>query len=89
MIVWLERGLVQLRDCHVRGGQVGVPEPEIDDVLPRAAQLERQVADRRKHVRRQRVDATELHLNRSPARPRPWTTSNDAVAPQPPMARRS
>ena len=51
----------QLLDRELGRGQIGVAEAEVDDVLAGPAQLEREVADRREDVRRQAVDAAELH----------------------------
>ena len=61
MVVRLRGRLLQLRDRDLGGREVGVAEPEVDDVLAGASQLERQVADRREDVRRERVDPAELH----------------------------
>ena len=54
-------GLGQLVDGHVGRGQVRVPEPEVDDVASAPPRCRLQVVDGGEHVRRQPVDAAELH----------------------------
>ena len=53
--------LAELLDREVGGGEIGVAEAEVDDVVARAAQLQRQVPDHGEDVRRQAVDPAELH----------------------------
>jgi hypothetical protein len=63
VVVGLRGGLLQLRHSNVGRGKVGVPEAEVDDVLAGTAQVERQLADRREDVRRERVDAAQFHTD--------------------------
>ena len=51
VVARLRRRLRQLVDGRGRGGQVGVPEAEVDHVLARAAQLELQLLGDREDVR--------------------------------------
>ena len=53
--------LGELLDGELGRREVGVAEAEVDDVVAGAPQLEREVADDREDVRRQVVDAPELH----------------------------
>ncbi len=62
MVPRVVRRLGQLLDGHVRGGHVGVPEPEVDDVLACAAQLELDALDLGEGVRRQRTDPAKPDL---------------------------
>ncbi len=59
------RGIVgrlgELLDREIGGGEIGVAEAEIDDVVAGAPKLERQVANHREDVRRQVVDAAKVH----------------------------
>ena len=70
VVVRLRGGLLELRDGHLGRGQVGIAEPEVDDVVACAAQLERQLADHREHVRRQPVEPAEGE------RHRPWSSGS-------------
>ena len=54
--------LDQLLDRDVGRREVGVAEPEVDDVLAGPPQLHLQRVDVGEHVRRQRVDSAKLHV---------------------------
>ena len=65
-------GLGELLDRGVGRGQVGVPEPEVDDVAAGSTGRQLQRLDVREDVRGQAVDPSELHRERLvPVRPRP------------------
>ena len=57
-------GLGQLLHRHVRGGEVGVAESQVDDVAPVLPAGVPQLVDGGEHVRRQAVDPAELHRPR-------------------------
>ena len=49
-------------------GQVGIPHPEVDDVLPRAAHFRFELGDHRKNVGWQTLDPWELFHSASPGK---------------------
>lgn len=59
-VVARHRGrFLELRDSDARRGNVWVAEPQIDDVLVRAAELELEPFDLRERVGREQADAAE------------------------------
>ena len=69
MVAGIPRGLGELLDREVGRGKVGVAEPQIDDVGPRPPELERQLPDHGEDVRREVVDAAEVHRSQTSAPP--------------------
>ena len=72
MICRPRRGFGELLDDRSRRRDVGVAEPEIDDVAAFSPQPPLQLVDGREDVRRQVPDAAELHrarLHRPPEDP--------------------
>jgi hypothetical protein len=61
--------LRQLLDRDRGGRQVGIAEPEVDDVLTCSPQLHLQRVDLCERVRRQRVDTAELHAGQANGAP--------------------
>ena len=61
MVAGISRGLGQLLHGNVGRRQVGVAEPQVDNVLPAAATLHLEPIDDREDVRGQVGDAPELH----------------------------
>jgi len=61
MVARQERCLAQLLDRDLRRRHVGIPEAEVDHVLAGATELELQPLDLGEGVRREGVDAPELH----------------------------
>ena len=68
MVARIPRGLGELLHGEIGRGKVGVAEPQIDDVGPRPPELERQLPDHGKHVRREIVDSAEVHRYQTSAR---------------------
>ena len=68
VVAGVQHCLGSLLGSQIRRRQVGITEPEIDHVLAIAARLDLQRVDDGKDVRRQRIDAAELHGAKVPAR---------------------
>src|SRR5262249_50988326 len=58
--------LAELLDRDIGRWDVGVAEPEVDDVLAGAARVHLELVDRREDIRRESVDAPELHATTVP-----------------------
>ncbi len=61
MVALVADSVDQLFDRDTGRGNIGVAEPEVDDVVARAATLDLQGVDGREDVRRQITDSSELH----------------------------
>ena len=61
MVPGVADGLTELVHRHVRRRQVGVAEPQVDDVLAGPSRLDLERVDDREDVGRKRVDAPEIH----------------------------